>query len=326
MDKIAIMPASSRKELFRQTAAKFPFLSEAAIEKDFWVCWILKQIFASPLKDIVIFKGGTSLSKIFKLIHRFSEDIDLILNWKNNPVGDPMEARNYTKQGKFNEELDNWSCYFVKEYILPEVQKFCGSICNAEIAENKPDNIVITYPKAFSDQYLRPQILLEIGAKAAWVPHDTYSVTSYAADAYPQIFTAPQAVIVATTPERSFWEKVTILHAEAHRPANSRIRERYSRHYYDTVMIADSSVKQQAFADLQLLQNVAEFKDKFYHAGWANYQAAKPGTMRLMPPEHSLPELYRDYQKMRSMIYEDNLSFDDILRKVKNLENEINEL
>ena len=91
-------------------------------------------------------------------------------------------------------------------------------------------------------------------------------------------------------------------------------------------MIADSSVKQQAFADLQLLQNVAEFKDKFYHAGWANYQAAKPGTMRLMPPEHSLPELYRDYQKMRSMIYEDNLSFDDILRKVKNLENEINEL
>ena len=74
------------------------------------------------------------------------------------------------------------------------------------------------------------------------------------------------------------------------------------------------------------MQNVVDFKDKFYHAGWANYKEAKPGTMKLMPPEHSLPELYRDYQKMRSMIYEDNLSFDEILEKVKFLETEINEL
>ena len=72
MDKIARISPDQRAELFQQTAAKFPFLSEAAIEKDFWVCWILKQIFMSSLKDIVIFKGGTSLSKIFKLIHRFS--------------------------------------------------------------------------------------------------------------------------------------------------------------------------------------------------------------------------------------------------------------
>ena len=76
MDKIARISPEQRAELFQQTAAKFPFLSEVAIEKDFWVCWILKQIFMSPLKDIVIFKGGTSLSKIFKLIHHFSEDID----------------------------------------------------------------------------------------------------------------------------------------------------------------------------------------------------------------------------------------------------------
>ena len=326
MDKIAKISSVQRAELFQQTASKFPFLSEAAIEKDFWVCWILKQIFMSPLKDIVIFKGGTSLSKIFKLIHRFSEDIDLILNWKDNPIGDPMEVRTYTSQGNFNVELDNWSCEFIKEHILPEIQKICDGVCTAEIIEDKPDNIVITYPKAFSDPYLRPQILLEIGAKAAWVPHDTYQIEPYAAEAYPGIFSCPQATIVATTPERSFWEKVTILHAEAHRPENSRIRERYSRHYYDTVMIANSEVKQRAFADLQLLKNVAEFKDKFYHAGWANYKNAKPGTMKLLPPEHSLQELRSDYVKMQAMIYEDNMSFDEILDALKKLENEINYL
>ena len=121
-------------------------------------------------------------------------------------------------------------------------------------------------------------------------------------------------------------EKITILHAEAHRPEGSHIRERYSRHYYDTVMIANSYVKQKAFNDLLLLKNVAEFKDKFYHAGWANYKNAKPGTIKLLPPEHSLHELHKDYKKMESMIYEQNISFDDILKSLAQLEKEINNL
>lgn len=326
MDKIACLPAREREALFRQTAVRFPFLSEAAIEKDFWVCWILKQLFSSPLKEMIIFKGGTSLSKVFHLIHRFSEDIDLILNWKDNPIGDPMAPRNYTKQGVFNEKLEGWSCQFIKEMLLPGVQKCCQGICHAEIFEDAPEHIVITYPKAFSDPYLRPQILLEIGAKAAWVPHATYVIEPYAAEAYPQLFSSAQATIIATTAERSFWEKITILHAEAHRPIGSHIRERYSRHYYDTVMMAKHEVKHRAFQDLALLENVVSFKDKFYHAGWANYKNAKPGTMKLMPPLHSLEALRRDYQKMQAMIYEDTLTFDDILLTLQQLEEEINAL
>ena len=95
---------------------------------------------------------------------------------------------------------------------------------------------------------------------------------------------------------------------------------------YDTVMIANSDVKQRAFADLELLQNVADFKDKFYHAGWANYKNAKPGTMKLLPPEHSLQELRSDYQKMQAMIYEDKISFDEILDALSQVEREINDL
>ncbi len=328
MDKIARLTPREREELFRQTSAKFPYLSLAAVEKDFWVCWVLKQLFQSKLQDIIIFKGGTSLSKIFKLIHRFSEDIDLILDWKDCPAGDPMSKRSHTAQGAFNNKLDEWCADFVKYKILPEVQSICGDICKAEIHPdaNKQDNIIITYPKAFPDEYIRPEILLEIGAKAAWVPHAKYSIASYAAEAYPGVFKNPSVQIVATIPERSFWEKVTILHAEAHRPANSKIRERYSRHYYDTVMMAHSDVKLKAFGDLELLAQVAAFKDKFYHSGWANYQDAKPGTMRLLPPEHSTKDLEQDYAKMRSMIYGEYLSFDEILCELKMLEDEINAL
>lgn len=326
MDKIARMDSKKRQELFVQTAAKLPYLSEAAVEKDFWVCWMLKQLFDSSLRDTVIFKGGTSLSKIFHLIKRFSEDIDLILNWKGNPIGNPLEKRSNAQQAKFNEELDTWGQHYIADVLLPEVQKLCAGICVAELSEEKPDNIIITYPKSFSDEYLRPQILLEIGAKAAWVPHAAYRISPYASEAYPQLFTTPEIDIIATTPERSFWEKITILHAEAHRPENSKIRGRYSRHYYDTVMIARSSVKESAFSDLELLKQVVDFKDKFYHCGWANYKDAKPGTMRLLPAEHSMKALKADYTAMRAMIYGDYISFEELLNELRSLENEINSL
>lgn len=326
MEKVALLSPEKRRELFQQTAARKSVLSEAAIEKDFWVCWLLKRLFESSLKNIIIFKGGTSLSKVFHLIHRFSEDIDLILNWKDNSVGDPMENRGYTKQGKFNEKLDVWSNWFIRETILPEVQKICGDVCSAGISPESPDNIIITYPKAFRDPYLRPQILLEIGAKAAWVPHGTYEISSYAAECYPALFKQPKFKIVATTAERSFWEKVTILHAEAHRPEGKTIKERYSRHYYDTVMMARTPVRESAFNDLSLLKQVAEFKDKFYHSGWSRYQDAKPGSLKLLPPPHSMDALRDDYRKMQAMIYEDRLSFDEIIAELSVLEKEINGL
>ena len=323
MNKIAHLPYDQRKELFQQTAEKMPWLSEAAVEKDFWVCWLLQQLFSSHLKDRIIFKGGTSLSKVFHLIHRFSEDVDLILSWGEFEGGDPMLRRSNTKQLNINEKLDAWCLEYIQSKFLPEVRCVTEGLCNTEML---PDgNIVVTYPRAFDDLYLRPQILLEIGAKAAWIPHDTYSIIPFAAEAYRHIFDSPEVAVRATTPERSFWEKITILHAEAHRPENSPVRPRYSRHYYDTVMIArDETIKRRAFADLPLLNAVAEFKDKFYHSAWADYPNAKPGSMKLLPPPHSMAALRQDYQKMRPMIYDEPPSFDEILDELRQLETEIN--
>lgn len=148
----------------------------------------------------------------------------------------------------------------------------------------------------------------------------------YVANYYPQVFEKKTIDILTTTAERTFWEKATILHQEALRPDYSLIPVRYSRHYYDMYCMAKSYVKKSALSQPELLIKVATFKKKFYPRGWAKYELARVGTLKLYPAEHSIPEIRKDYAKMRNMIYGYYPSFDEILDTIKELENEINSL
>jgi hypothetical protein len=181
-------------------------------------------------------------------------------------------------------------------------------------------------PAAFSDAYLRPAVLLEIGPLAAWLPHDQYEVTPYAAEEFPRLFSKPKATVSAIRAERTFWEKATILHAEAHRPAGSQQPLRYSRHYYDLAMIAGSQIKDSALGDIALLDDVAQFKQRLYPSGWAHYDLAKPGTLKLIPSDERLDSIRADYARMRGMIFGRYPNFDEIVQTLQNLENEINAL
>jgi len=127
-------------------------------------------------------------------------------------------------------------------------------------------------------------------------------------------------------PERTFWEKVTILHREANRPDDRAFPVRYSRHYYDLYCMAISPVKVAAFADRALLDRVVRFKEKFYHCPWARYENAKPETMRLMPPERNLAVLEDDYEHMQNMLFGAKPTFADILSGIEKLEKEINSI
>lgn len=328
MNKIAQLPQQQRMELFRQTAAQRG-MTEQIVEKDFWVCWVLKQLFDSPLKDRIIFKGGTSLSKVYGLIERFSEDIDLILNWTGNPLGNPMAEMSKNKRKKFNDELLAWGNKCIRDEIYPIVREFCGDICTAvlEMGNTGDAIIAIQYPQAFaSDSYLRPEIRLEIGALAAWDPHQTAIIKSYAAEQYPHIFSEPEVSVQVTSAARTFWEKATILHTEAGRPESGAFRSRYSRHYYDMVMLArDPAVKAEAFADLPLLDRVVDFKQRFYSGSkWLAYDQAKPGTFRLLPPEYFITDLRSDYANMRNMIYGEYPPFEQLMSELKSLLLEIN--
>lgn len=167
MDKIASFTDNDRRQLFTETSAKTG-LPAGVVEKDFWVCWILWKLFTCPdVSRHIIFKGGTSLSKVYGLIERFSEDIDLILDWREITEEDPLEQRSKTKQDTFNKALLEESEKYLAEEFYPRINVLLDPICRSEPVEDDPHALKITFPTLFSSPYLRPEILLETGPLAA---------------------------------------------------------------------------------------------------------------------------------------------------------------
>ncbi|MEN8255191.1 MAG: nucleotidyl transferase AbiEii/AbiGii toxin family protein [Verrucomicrobiota bacterium] len=326
MNRFVKLPQPEQTLYFEQASDQMN-LSPEAVEKDFWVVWVLSRLFSSELlASKILFKGGTSLSKVFGLIDRFSEDIDLILDWNEVVVEDPMAPRSKTKQDAFNKTVSLQSQEYIATTFLPEVLRLVDGVCSAEIEENAPDVINLCYPSSFAGEYLRPEIRLEIGPLAQWIPNAQYKVVSYAAEAFPDLFETPACLVNAIKAERTFWEKATILHHEAHRPEESKVPPRYSRHYYDLHLMAQAEVKQCALSDLGLLKSVVEFKKRFYPRGWAQYDLARPGTMKLIPSGRVVDVMRKDYDAMQDMIFGYRPSFDKILAGLNDLEGEINAL
>lgn len=330
MRNIAIIEAKEREAIFRNTAAKMG-ISEAVVEKDFWVCYMLDYLFhRCAWKDKLAFKGGTSLSKAYNLIKRFSEDIDLILDWRvlGYGVDEPWEQRSNTKQDMFNKKANERAEIFLRDDFMPALKKDLSDELTlpvkCEIDSRDGQTVKFTYPNSFSDTAILQEIRLEIGALAAWTPAANQTITSYAAEYYGRVFEHPSTSILTVLPERTFWEKVTILHREAFRTQKSIFPSRYSRHYYDLFCMSKTPVKNHALADTDLLNRVVAFKDKFYHCSWAQYNLAKPGTIQLMPPEYNIPKLYEDYEYMQNMIFGEKIEFDVILDGISKLEDEIN--
>ena len=332
MKVIARLSDNDKRRLFRNTANKMG-MNDAIVEKDFWVCFTLDYLFhRSPWKEAITFKGGTSLSKAFYLISRFSEDIDLILDWRVLGYGkdEPWEKRSNTKQDAFNKEANARAEVFLAETFCPAIKEglseAIGREANIHMDEEEKQTVLFAYPKLFTNPATLQVIRLEIGALAAWTPAATVEITPYAAEQYPDVFGQPSTPVLTVAPERTFWEKATILHHEANRPEHLAMPSRYSRHYYDLYRMAQTPVKDAAFARLDLLKKVVDFKMKFYPRAWAKYAEAVPGTLKLMPPEYRLDALAADYDAMRDMLYGDIPSFTAVLDGVKALEQQINAL
>lgn len=324
MDKIAALKQTERNELFSEVAAR-KNMTPAVVEKDFWVTWTLDKLFSNPeLSRILMFKGGTSLSKVFGLIERFSEDIDLILDWRVVIGEDPVADRSNRKQQELNKEIDARGQDYIVGDLCRMIAERLGPICICEPADDDRNVLNVRYPTAFSDDYLRPEVRLEIGPLASWLPFGEYLIHPYAAEIFPDIFDRADCRVRAIMAERTFWEKATILHHEAHRPEGNQQPPRYSRHYYDLAKMATSKVKGSALADLELLSSVVAFKKRFYPRGWAQYDLAKPGSLRLVPTGHVLETVRSDYRAMGNMIFGDYPSVEVILSQLQTLENEIN--
>ena len=285
----------------------------------------------SRWKNNIAFKGGTSLSKAYGLIERFSEDIDLILDWRvlGYDLNEPWEERSNTRQDIFNKDANTRAEAFLRDTFLPSIvadlTAELGESIKCFIDEEDPQTVKIAYPNSFSDMSILQEIRLEIGALAAWTPVKLARITSYAAEQYGRLFKQPSTDILTVLPERTFWEKVTILHREAFRAEGRPFPSRYSRHYYDLYRMMKTQVKDNALADNDLLTRVVDFKDKFYRCPWARYDLAKRGTMRLMPPEYNLDNLRDDYEHMQNMLFGEKPRFEEILQGIEELEKNINE-
>ena len=326
MKQVAALSTEERAEIFRETAARKGITPPAA-EKDFWLCWILMIIFEHPeLLKLLKLKGGTSLTKCYGLIDRFSEDIDLILDWGVLTEEDPYKKRSNTKQDRFNKKLLELEVEYIKDNLFPVLEGEVLPVCKAEIDREDGHIVNIIYPRAFSDRYLRPEIRLEIGSLASMIPYGEFKVRPYAAVEYPDIFEHPETIVVGVKAERTFWEKVTILHVEAHRPADKAQPARYSRHYYDIHKMLGTGTAADAMKNLALLEDVVSFKKRFYPSGWANYDAALPGTIKMVPEKEALDTLKADYRMMREMIFGKYPDFDTIIESLREFEQRLNRL
>ncbi|MBF0236016.1 MAG: nucleotidyl transferase AbiEii/AbiGii toxin family protein [Desulfamplus sp.] len=329
MEKIAkTLTPAQRRELFEATAHE-QGRTPIVIEKDFWVCWILKRLFSlSDLNSHIVFKGGTSLSKVFGLIERFSEEIDLILDWRllgyrnEEPYA---EQGSKTRQDRFNKEVIEKSREFLATTFMDRLTDHLGDCDGVSISmdAHEPDAIILGYPASFSTEYIRPQVKLEIGPMAAWVPSSWHEIEPYASEAFPEIFNDSKCKVLVIDAERTFWEKATILHQQAHR--TSGMPSRYSRHYYDVSRMSFSPTATKALSNKSLLDDVVSFKKKFYPCAWANYEEARPGSFKLLPPENLLKGLEKDYAKMREMIFGERPSFNEIVESLLALESRIND-
>lgn len=287
----------------------------------------------------MLFKGGTSLSKVYNVIERFSEDIDLSLD--RHDLGfsgdrDPENAPSKKARSKLLDELKQECTRYLADQLLGEVAADFESVLGPsgmgwalELDPGDDQTVLFRYPSAMNEApmtYVRPIVRMEFGARSDFWPATDAEVRPYVHDEFPDVMADPVARVRVLEAKRTFWEKATILHSEFHRPDRTRSADRLSRHYYDLAQLAKSPVRAEALGDIDLLLEVAHHKEFFFFIGWARYDQARPGTLRLVPQADLERLLQVDYRRMADMFFGEQPPLDGVLEILRQLEEEINRM
>jgi len=336
MESILKLTPAQRSELYQAASQKLG-IGEVILEKDFWVCWTLRELFALPgIGEHLIFKGGTSLSKVWRAIARFSEDIDVSLSreWLGfTGERSPEQATSGKEQRERIEDLATACSQKIAAEILPALRARATAALGDKgwlIAVDAEDSQTLrfTYPSdvrgSKPDAYVRREVKIECGARSDDWPAEEKSVIPYVAELYPDSLSDAVAPLRVLSIERTFWEKATIVHAEAHRDAAKMTPQRFSRHYADLAALADHSSAAVALARDELRARVVEHKSVFFASAWAKYETAVPGTFRLIPPAPRLSSLEADYRDMQEMFFGQPTTWPHIIAKLRALEARIN--
>lgn len=326
--------SEDERRLYIEQAAIRRDLSPVVLEKDFWVCWLLAILFESEFAGSLVFKGGTSLSKVFGVIDRFSEDIDLSLSPSFLDLSEPGSSR--TQADKWMKKAEAACSLSVQNQIAPVLEAAVVETLGYRKRAwfeflNDPSThspvLLFHYPTTQRSgfEYLKRSVKLEFGSLTDQQPTGRHPVRPWIADVLPSAFADWKCEVVALEMERTVWEKATILHTEYHRPTDKPTPDRFSRHYADTAALAKHPVASKAVCNHELRRSVVAWKSRFFGSSWANYDQAEPGSFRLVPPPARLPALQHDYQAMRDMYLSEPVSFDEILATLEEMERTINE-
>lgn len=338
MDAFAQSSGADRRLAFEQSALKRQ-LSPQILEKDFWVCWTLKQLFTLPtIGEHLIFKGGTSLSKVFHVIERFSEDIDVSIDRGFLGFGgdNEPEAGSSNKEKQRRIDALRVACQqMIANALQPALEAVIRSkvrggeawVLRADATDPDGQTLLFDYPSAWPAAgvaYVRQTVKIEMGARADHWPWEAKSVTPYVAEEFPQAFRETSCAVKVLSVERTFWEKATILHAEFHRPADKAMPDRFSRHYGDFYELIHRGVATSATQRLDLLERVAQHKSLFFKSSWAKYGEAAKGSLKISPPDHRINALREDYARMQEMFFGAPPEFSAMMAALKEWEAQFN--
>jgi len=330
MNEFVKLSLRERNAIISNTSEKKK-LSQAIIEKDFWVTWVLYYLFNQfKYKDFICFKGGTCLSKVYHIINRFSEDIDLSMDWALLGIDEDTAYENRTnrQQDIFNKSVNEKTEKYIKQIILPLLIQDFSKLLNEdfEVFVDELDNqtICFKYPQSFTDTVILQVIRLEFGVLAEPVPSNYKEIKNYVSEAYPNLFKETLIYVKAVDIQRTFFEKITILHREAYR-VNGNYPMRYSRHFYDLYQMINQNIGIEALEHLDILGKVVYFKKKFYPCKWAMYDSVLEGKCNLIPSDQVIKVFSKDYEEMKGMIYGVYPSFEEIITTLTNYESILNE-
>jgi hypothetical protein len=320
-----------RIEILNQTS-ELTGLPSVAIEKDWWVTLALSASFSLPYSENIVFKGGTSLSKGWNLIERFSEDIDLAIDRKFFGFEGEIsktQIKNLRKE----------SCEFISTTFLDDLTKIltkwnaiseCKLIAQpVKDSDKDPQVIEIHYNSVIdTSEYLPQRVLIEVSSRSLMEPIEAREINSILSDNFPlQNFATVPFAISTVLPQRTFLEKMFLLHEEFSQETEKIRVDRLSRHLYDLEKLMDTKHGIMALKNIELYNNIVAHREKFNPLRGLDYANHIPSNISIIPPESVVKNYERDYEAMTSfMIYGAPLKFNQLMKRILELQLRINNM
>ena len=304
------------------------------IEKDWWVTQVLRVLFSQPYAEHLSFKGGTSLSKAWNIIERFSEDIDIAIS--REYLGFAGEL----SRTQVSDKLRRAACSFVREKMQNDVREgliamgiapdqFNVHVNITPVSTTDPEVIYVDYQSVLpNSEYIAHTVKIEVSGRSMHDPVQTVALQSQIDMILPQAtIVQPAFEVSVVVPERTFLEKVMLLHEEFAKPSEEVRTARMSRHLYDLERMLHTDIAERALKDEHLYRTILEHRRKFIGLKGFDYDTLYPQSLSLEIPADMLPLWRKDYENMQSsMIYGESVSFDELLEEIRQLNDHIRQL